>query len=141
MINLIIFIIKKMISENTQQVPVKETKVKAKTFRKYFVDFAEVIKSNLVTLEAAIKYLNENIKFNNLKTHKDKPSFIKVSAGGKGDKKNTLCVEIENSVKTSKRYIKYLIKRFLKKENILSFMRVISTSTNTYSVKLMKKSE
>ncbi len=130
-----------MISENTQQTQVKETKVKARTFRKFYVDFAEVIKNNLVTLEAAIKYLNDNIKLQNLKNHKDKATFIKVSAGGKGDKKNTLCVEVENSVKTSKRYIKYLTKRFLKKENILTFLRVISSSANTYSVKLMKKSE
>ena len=130
-----------MISENNQQVPVKEAKVKARTFRKFYVDFAEVIKNNLVTLEAAIRYLNDNIKLNNLKTHKDKGTFIKVSAGGKGDRKNTLCVEIENSVKASKRYIKYLVKRFLKKENILSFLRVISSSANTYTVKLMKKSE
>ncbi len=130
-----------MISENTQQTQVKETKVKARTFRKFYVDFAEVIKNNLVTLEAAIKYLNDNIKLQNLKNHKDKATFIKVTAGGKGDKKNTLCVEVENSVKTSKRYIKYLTKRFLKKENILTFLRVISSSTNTYSVRLMKKSE
>ncbi len=130
-----------MISENTQQTQVKETKVKARTFRKFYVDFAEVIKNNLVTLEAAIKYLNDNIKLQNLKNHKDKATFIKISAGGKGDKKNTLCVEVENSVKTSKRYIKYLTKRFLKKENILTFLRVISSSTNTYSVRLMKKSE
>ncbi len=130
-----------MISENTQQNQVKETKAKTRTFRKFFVDFAEVIKNNLVTLEAAIKYLNDNMKLQNLKNHKDKATFIKVSAGGKGDRKNTLCVEVENSVKTSKRYIKYLTKRFLKKENILTFLRVISTSTNTYSVKLMKKSE
>ncbi len=130
-----------MISENTQQTQAKETKVKARTFRKFYVDFAEVIKNNLVTLEAAIKYLNDNIKLQNLKNHKDKATFIKISAGGKGDKKNTLCVEVENSVKTSKRYIKYLTKRFLKKENILTFLRVISSSTNTYSVRLMKKSE
>ena len=130
-----------MISENNQQVPVKEAKVKARTFRKFYVDFGEVIKNNLVTLEAAIRYLNDNIKLNNLKVHKDKSTFIKVTAGGKGDRKNTLCVEIENSVKTSKRYVKYLTKRFLKKENILSFLRVISSSANTYTVKLMKKSE
>merc|ERR1711957_837427 len=97
-------------------------------FRKFYVDFAEVIKNNLVTLEAAIRYINDNIKLNNLKIHKDKATFIKVTAGGKGDRKNTLCVEIENSVK-----------RFLKKENILSFLRVISSSANTYTVKLMKK--
>jgi len=130
-----------MISENTQQTQAKETKVKARTFRKFYVDFAEVIRNNLVTLEAALKYINDNIKLQNLKNHKDKATFIKVSAGTKGDKKSTLCVEVENSVKTSKRYIKYLTKRFLKKENILTFLRVISTSANTYSVKLMKKSE
>ena len=130
-----------MISENNQQVPNKEAKTKVRTYRKFYVDFAEVIKNNLVTLEAAIRYLNDNIKLNNLKTHKDKTTFIKVTAGGKGDRKNTLCVEIENSVKASKRYIKYLTKRFLKKENILSFLRVISSSANTYTVKLMKKSE
>ncbi len=130
-----------MTSVSTQQVPVKEAKIKTKTFRKFYVDFGEVIKNNLVTLEAAIRYLNDNIKLNNLKVHKDKAIFIKVNAGGKGDRKNTLCVEIENSVKASKRYLKYLVKRFLKKENILSFLRVISSSANTYTVKLMKKSE
>ena len=130
-----------MISETNQQNAQKETKVKVKTFRKFYVDFTQVISNNLVTLEAAIKYLNDNIKMNNLKIHKDKAAFIKIGAGEKRDKKNFICVEVENSVKTSKRYVKYLVKRFLKKENILTFLRVISSSSTTYAVKLMKKSE
>ena len=130
-----------MISENTQQTTQKETKVKTRTYRKFYVDFTQVISNNLITLEAAIKYLNDNIKLNNLKVHKDKGTFIKIGAGEKRDKKNFICVEVENSVKVSKRYVKYLIKRFLKKENILTFLRVISSSSTTYAVKLMKKSE
>ena len=67
---------------------------------------------------------------------------IKVSATEKSDKrKNTLIIQVDNKLKFSKRYIKYLVKKFLRKEGISKYLTVSATSPNGYTVKVIKKNE
>ena len=74
------------------------------------------------------------------KPEKEKP--IKVSATEKSDKKkNTVIIQVDNKLKFSKRYIKYLVKKFLRKEGIARFLTVSATSPNGYTVKVIKKNE
>ena len=71
---------------------------------------------------------------------KERP--IKVSATEKSDKKkNTVIIQVDNKLKFSKRYIKYLVKKFLRKEGISRFLTVSATSPNGYTVKVIKKNE
>lgn len=116
----------------------KTIKKKEKSYKKYFVDFNSAVTNNLVSLEAAIKYLESNIKVNGVKK-KLGDSVLVNSANDKEKKKNTILVQADTKMKFSKRYIKYLVKKFLKRENIASYLRVISQGSSTYMVKLFNR--
>ena len=111
-----------------------------RTYKVFYVDFNSPCSNNLLTLESASKYLISNFKVNGLKNKCGES--IKVSATDKKDKrKNTIVVQVDNKHKNSKRYIKYLTKKFLKREGIARFLTVSSTSPNAYTVKVIKKNE
>lgn len=118
----------------------KPKQKKEKNFKKYHVDFNAAVSNNLVSLEAAVKYLQKNIKINGIKGKSDAENFVKVSSTDKRDnQKNTILVQADNSMKFSKRYIKYLVKKFLKRENISLYLRVIANGSSSYIVKLLNR--
>ena len=104
------------------------------------MDFNSPVDNNLLTLESALKYMQSNMKINGLKGKLG--NTIKISITGKKDKnKNTLIVSVDSQLQFSKRYIRYLVKKFLKREGIARFLTVSSTSPNAYTVKVIKKNE
>ena len=110
------------------------------SYKKYTVDFNSPVDNKLLTLEAALKYLQSNMKINGLKGKLG--NTIKISITDKKDRnKNTLVVSVDSSIQFSKRYIRYLVKKFLKREGIARFLTVSSTSPNAYTVKVIKKNE
>ena len=118
----------------------KATEVKQKTYKKYTIDFNAPVENNLVTLESALKYMQANMKLNGLKGKLG--DSIKINNTEKTDKaKNTLVISVDNSLEFSKKYLKYLVKKFLKREGIGKFLTVSSTSPNAYTVKIIKKNE
>lgn len=125
-------------SEKTNQPAQKVTKKKEKSYKKFNVDLNQAVSNTLLSLEAAAKFLQNNIKVNGLKGKLG--DSVKVAQTDKKDKqKNTLVISVDNNLKFSKRYIKYLIKKFLKRENISLYLRVISTGSSTYTVKLFSR--
>jgi large subunit ribosomal protein L22e len=116
----------------------KTIKKKEKSYKKYYVDFNSAVTNNLVSLEAAIKYLESNIKVNGIKK-KLGESVLVNSANDKEKKKNTILVQADTKMKFSKRYVKYLVKKFLKRENIASYLRVIAQGSSSYIVKLFNR--
>ena len=116
-------------------------KEKAKvTYKVYSVDFNSPCSNNLLTLESAEKYLKCNFKVNGLKGKLGET--IKVATTDKKDnRKNTVVISVDNKVQFSKRYIKYLVKKFLRREGIVRYLTVSSTSPNAYTVKVIKKNE
>ena len=118
----------------------KAPEVKQKIYKKYTIDFSGPVENNLLTLESALKYLQSNMKLNGLKGKLG--DSIKISSTEKTDKaKNTLVISVDNSLEFSKKYLKYLVKKFLKREGIGKFLTVSSTSLNAYTVKIIKKNE
>ena len=118
----------------------KAPEVKQKIYKKYTIDFSGPVDNNLLTLESALKYLQSNMKLNGLKGKLG--DSIKISSTEKTDKaKNTLVISVDNSLEFSKKYLKYLVKKFLKREGIGKFLTVSSTSLNAYTVKIIKKKE
>lgn len=116
----------------------KVAKKKEKSYRKYYVDLNQAVSNSLLSLEAAIKFLNQSIKVNGLKGKLG--DSVKVSQTDKKDKqKNTVVVAVDNTMKFSKRYVKYLIKKFLKRESISSYLRVIASGPSGYNVKLFQR--
>ena len=127
---------------------------KATTYKAFSVDLNAPCSHNLLTVESAQKYLQRSFKVNGLrlrdspkegakgKSDKGDNRPIKVSATEKSEKrKNTLIIQVDNKLKFSKRYIKYLVKKFLRKEGISRFLTVLATSPNGYTVKVIKKNE
>ena len=111
----------------------KETQQKAKTYKKYTIDFSAPISNNLLTLESISKYLQLNMKINGLKGKLG--DSIKISVADK----NNIMVQVENTLEFSKKYLKYLTKKYLKKEGIEKFMTINANSPNGYTVKIIKK--
>ena len=121
------------------------------TYKAFSVDLNAPCSHNLLTVESCQKYLQSNFKVNGLRMResnkegakgKEKERPIKVSATEKSDKKkNTVIIQVDNKLKFSKRYIKYLVKKFLRKEGIARFLTVSATSPNGYTVKVIKKNE
>ena len=110
------------------------------SYKKYTVDFNSPVDNKLLTLEGALKYLQANMKINGLKGKL--ADRIKINMTDKKDKnKNTLNVSVDSQLQFSKRYIRYLVKKFLKREGIARFLTVSSTSPNAYTVKVIKKNE
>lgn len=117
----------------------KEIQKKQKSYKKYHINFDAAVSNSLIALESASKYLINNIKVNTLKGKQGES--VRVNISEKGDKmKNSILIEADNKMRFSKRYLKYLVKKFLKKENISLYLRVISSSANGYSVKLFNRS-
>lgn len=113
---------------------------KERTYKKYTVDFDSPIQNKLLSLEAAIKYLQSNIKVGGLKGKLGES--IKVTQPERKDKqKNTIVVSVDTNLKFSKRYIRYLIKKFLKREGIVRYLVVASTGPSSYAVKVLRKNE
>jgi len=113
-------------------------KKKEKAYRKIQVDFNQAVSNNLLSLETAAQYLSNNIKVNGLK--KKLGDSVKVSQTDKKEKqKNTLVVSVHDRMKFAKRYVKYLVKKFLKKEGISLYLRVISNGPSGYLVKMFQR--
>ena len=130
-----------MLADTKTQAPktVKKLEKKAKTYRTINVDFDSAVTNSLMSLDTAVKYFTQNIKVHGLKNKLE--DFVKVSTSDKRDKnkKNNISIQVDVKQKFSKRYIKYLVKKFLKRENISLYLRVVSNGPNSYIVKLYSK--
>ena len=111
----------------------KETQQKAKTYKKYTIDFSAPISNNLLTLESISKYMELNMKLNGIKGKLG--DSIKINIADK----NNIMIQVANTLEFSKKYLKYLTKKYLKKEGIEKFMTINANSPNGYTVKIIKK--
>ncbi len=124
-----------MISKKEEQKDAKQ-----KNYKRFTVDFNAPVDNNLLTLESALKYMQSNMKINGLKGKLG--NTIKINLTDKKDKnKNSLVFSVDTTIQFSKRYIRYLVKKFLKREGIARFLTVSSTAPNAYTVKVIKKNE
>ena len=47
-------------------------------------------------------------------------------------------VLVNSKLELQKRYLKYLTKKYLKKNDILEYLRLVATDKNTYAIKYIK---
>ena len=121
--------------EKKEEIKENKTSKKEKVYKKYFVDFSDPLDNILLSIESAMKYLNSNMKIDGLKGNlKD---FVKINVDDKRNKKSLL-IQVDNQMQFSKKYIKYLVKKFLKREGIVKYLTVLSNSPNSYEVKVLK---
>ena len=120
----------------------KDNKKESKqtTYKKYTVDFSNPLENKLLTLESVLKFLQNNMKLNGLKGKLGKT--ILINTDEKREKsKTSIVISVDSSIKFSKRYIRYLVKKFLKKEGVAKYLTLSATSPSAYIVKVIKKNE
>ena len=109
------------------------------SYKKFTVDFTSPLENKLLTLESVLHYLQTNMKLNGLKGKLGKTIMISMDDLKKN--KNVIVISVDSSIKFSKRYIRYLVKKYLKKEGIAKYLTISATSPGAYAVKVIKKNE
>merc|ERR1712224_714313 len=97
-----------------------------KTASKYYIDCKLPIEDNVIVLKDFESYLTQNIKVDKKKNNLGSNVTV-------GMDKESLVVE--SKIPFSKRYLKWLTKKYLKKQDLKEFLRVIATTKNTYVLK------
>lgn len=100
--------------------------------KKYTIDTSKVAEEKVIDPADYEKYLREHIKVSN-KTG-NLGEAVKVER--KGNK-----IDVTTTIDFSKRYIKYLTKRYLKKQDVREYIRVIASSKTGYELKFFKVAE
>ena len=96
------------------------------SYKKFTVDFTSPLENKLLTLESVLHYLQTNMKLNGLKGKLGKTIMISMDDLKKN--KNVIVISVDSSIKFSKRYIRYLVKKYLKKEGIAKYLMLSKSS-------------
>ena len=100
-----------------------------KTTSKFFINCRLPIEDNVIVLKDFESFLTQRIKVDN------KTGNLGTAVTVATDKDQ---ITVESKVPFSKRYLKYLTKKYLKKQDLKEFLRVISTQKNTYELRYFK---
>ena len=99
---------------------------------KFVVDLGVAYEDDLLVAKELADFLRTNMKVNNKKNNLGEDVTISVS-------KDKLTIVSNRAF--SKRYVKYLLKKYLKKNDILDYLKVIATDKVTYKIKYIKLDE
>ncbi|XP_039481614.1 60S ribosomal protein L22 [Drosophila santomea] len=103
---------------------------KKKILQRFVIDCACVVEDLILDVSDFEKYLKTHIKINNkVNQLKDQVTFERA--------KNSSLI-IHSGVHFSKRYFKYLAKRYLKKHSLRDWVRVVSTAKDTFAMRYFK---
>ncbi|KAH8252319.1 hypothetical protein KR038_005804, partial [Drosophila bunnanda] len=103
---------------------------KKKVWQRFMIDCSCLVEDNLMDLSHLEKYMKTHIKVNQrINNLGDAVNFER-------PKQTTLA--INSSVHFSKRYFKYLTKRYLKKNSLRDWVRMVSTSKDTFTMRYFK---
>merc|ERR1712224_1094337 len=100
-----------------------------KATTKFYVDCRLPIEDNVIVLKDFVDFLTGHIKVDN------KTNNLGTSITVGMDKES---IVVESKIPLSKRYLKYLTKKYLKKQDLKEFLRVIATQKNTYQLRYFK---
>jgi Ribosomal L22e protein family. len=104
----------------------KEVKQK-KEHLKFKIDCREPAEDDVIVMEDFEDFLKKRIKVNGKKGNLGDNVTVSV------ENKNNLVVTAE--IPLAKRYLKYLTKKYLKKNNIRDYLRVVATDKTTYQLR------
>ena len=103
--------------------------IKGKKASKFVINCSLPIEDNVIVLGDFCDFLTQKIKVegkvanlgNTVTVSKDKNSAV-----------------VESKVDFSKRYLKYLTKKYLKKQQMREYLRVVATNKNTYELRYLQ---
>jgi large subunit ribosomal protein L22e len=98
--------------------PLQKKPTKKAATAKFFLDLSEPLRDQIIELDNFEKFLHDNIKV---------------------DGKNRITVQAE--LPFSKGYLKYLSKKYLKREELRNFLRVVATTKAGYNFKYFSMSD
>jgi len=96
---------------------------------RFEIDCREPVEDEVLVLRDFEKYLKERVKVDGKKGNFG--AGVQLAA-------DTSKVTLSSSVPFSKRYLKYLTKKYLKKVKIADYLRVVATDKHTYQVRYLK---
>ena len=102
-------------------------KSKKKDGRKFIIDCTHPVEDNILDVANFEKYLLERIKVNGKTNNLSNNISL-------GREKNTKIV-LSADIPFSKRYLKYLTKKYLKKNNLRDWLRVIASGKDNYELR------
>ncbi|GFG36835.1 hypothetical protein Cfor_08657 [Coptotermes formosanus] len=117
--------------------PKKQQHIKAKGQKKkkislkFTVDCTHPVEDNIMDVASFEKYLQERIKVNG-KTN----NFGNVVSL----ERNKMKLSVNSDIPFSKRYLKYLTKKYLKKNNLRDWLRVVASGKDTYELRYFQVS-
>ncbi|EEB11426.1 60S ribosomal protein L22, putative [Pediculus humanus corporis] len=104
----------------------KGLKKKKKINLRFTVDCTHPVEDNIMDVASFEKYLQGRIKVNGKTNNLGKDVTLE---------RNKNSVTIVSDIPFSKRYFKYLTKKYLKKHNLRDWLRVVSSSKETYELR------
>lgn len=94
---------------------------------KYYIDASGPVSDGIFDIDAFEKFLHDSIKVEGKAGQLG--DSVAVSRQGEGR------INVVTNIPFSKRYLKYLTKKFLKRQQLRDWLRVIAASKNGYTVK------
>ncbi|KAI9900433.1 hypothetical protein N3K66_004695 [Trichothecium roseum] len=105
----------------------KKSGKSAKTTRKFIINASQPASDKIFDVSAFEKFLQERIKVEGRTNNLGDNVVIQQQGEGK--------IEVIAHNELSGRYLKYLTKKFLKKQQLRDWLRVVSTSKGVYELK------
>ncbi|CAG2068852.1 unnamed protein product [Timema podura] len=113
--------------------PSKKPQIRGKNHKKvkkvslvFTVDCTRPVEDNIMDMVSFEKYLKERLKVNG-KTNNLGNSVTLERNKGK--------LSVNSSIPFSKRYLKYMTKKYLKKNNLRDWLRVVAPNKDTYELR------
>ena len=108
-------------------------KVSAKSQKaKFIIDCKVPLEDKIIDAASFEKFLSDNIKHDKKKNN--------LAAGGIEIKREKTKLVVVGNDGLSKRYLKYLTKKYLKSQQLKDYLRVVSSSKSTYELRYYKVS-
>ncbi|XP_067014492.1 large ribosomal subunit protein eL22 [Anabrus simplex] len=99
---------------------------KKKIALKFTVDCTHPVEDNIMDVANFEKYLQERIKVNGKTNNFGNAVSLE---------RSKMKLSVNSDIPFSKRYLKYLTKKYLKKNNLRDWLRVISSGKDTYELR------
>jgi len=103
--------------------------VQRKVNLKFTIDCTRVVEDKVIVMRDFEKYLRENIKVNGKRGNLG--NDVNVTS-------NARAILVQSDIPFSKRALKYLTKKYLRKVKISEYLRVIAVNKQNYEIRYLK---
>lgn len=112
-----------------------QTSKKSKSVKKFVVDVAAPVENDVFDQESYVKYLVEHVKVDGIVGNLG--NDISITA----ESDNKVVVVVSGNGSFSGKYLKYLTKKYLKKNQIRDWIRFVSVKQNQYKLQFYAVAE